>query len=196
MSKIRNLLTLEDFSTRSESDTIETINIALCISAIVTAFFSRPLAWGFLLLPFAYLLFAGVSIRSAKPRRIPGLSDDANWVLQKWRFHYLHPDLCVVSGAVRLAAVIVAILGCFYGFYLGLVFGVAVCFLTFGLVPVFDPNRSMHDPMHCRGHEEVIAYIGERLENEPSEVPAMPTYLPGYGHAAKDLQPLTAHSRV
>ena len=132
---MRNLLTLDEFSTRSESEKIEMINIALCISAIIAAFFSGPLAWGFLLLPLAYLLFAGVSIRSAKPGRIPGLSDDANLVLQKWRFHYLRPDLCVVSRALRLAAVIVAILGCFYGFYLGLVFGIAVCLLTYGLGP-------------------------------------------------------------
>jgi hypothetical protein len=196
MSKMRNLLTLEEFSTRSESEKIEMINIALCISAIIAAFFSGPLAWGFLLLPLAYLLLAGVSIRSAKPGRIPGLSDDANLVLQKWRFHYLRPDLCVVSRALRLAAVIVAILGCFYGFYLGLVFGIAVCLLTFGLVPAFDPNRSMHDPMDCRSHEEVIAFISQRLENESAQVPAMPAFVPGFGHAAHPLQPLTAHSRV
>jgi len=197
---MRNYLAPGYSSSQLESDRIEMISVLLGIAAIVTAFFSRPLAWAVLMLPLAHLVLTGLPIRSAKPLRIPELSDNANFVLQKWRFHYLHPALCAASRTISVAAVVVAILGCFFGFYIGLVFGVTICLLAFRLIPVFNPNSSMHTTRDCQGHEEVIAFIGQKLENESIEVPTIPPYVvperPFYGQAIETLQPSTTHSSV
>jgi hypothetical protein len=197
---MRKYLATGHSSPQWESDRIETISVLLCIAAIVAAFFSRPLAWVLLQLPFGYFLLTGLPIRSAKLARIPELSDNANIVLEKWRFHYLRPDLCTMSRAISLAAVVVAILGCFFGFHVGLVFGVTMCLLAFGLVPVFNPNGSMHTTRDFQGHEEVIAFISRKLENESTEVPTIRAYIipegSFYGQGIETLQPSRTHSSV
>jgi len=190
---MRDSLSLGGSSAHPENEKIQIINILLCISAIIAAFFSRSLAWGVLLLPFAHLLFTAFAIRSAKPGRIPELSDNANVMLQKWHLHYLHPDFCAASRAVALTAAVIAIVGFCYGFYVGLAFGVTICLLTFSLVPVFNPNSSMSNPIDRQAHEEVIAFINQKLEDALSEA-AMSPYVvperPRYGQTGEncDLQ--------
>ena len=165
---MRNSLWLGGSDSHPGTEMIQMINMLLCISAIIAAFFSRSIAWGILLLPFAYLLFTAFATRSAKLKHIAEFSDNGNAMLQKWHHYYLHPALCVACRAVGLSAAAVAIIGCFYGSYLGLAFGVAICLLTFNLAPVFDPTNSLRNPIDRQAHEEVIAFINQKLEDAMS----------------------------
>jgi hypothetical protein len=157
---------------------IQMINMLLCISAVIAAFFSRSIAWGILLFPFAYLLFTAFATRSAKLKHIAELSDNANAMLKWWHHYYLHPGFCVACRAVGLSAPAVAIIGCFYGSYFGLAFGIAICLLTFNLAPVFNPTNSLRHPIDRQAHEEVIAFINQKLEDPMSEAATPPSVVP------------------
>ena len=160
---MRDSLSLGGSYHHLESEIVQVINMLLCISAVIAAFFSRFIAWGLLLFPFAYLLFTAFTNRSAKLKHIPELSEKANAMLRTWHHYYLRPALCVASRAVGLSAPVVAIIGCFHDSYLGLPFGVAICLLTFNLAPVFNPTNSLRNPIDRQAHEEVIAFINRKL---------------------------------
>ena len=159
---MHNPLSLDSSDFPLRNDTIQLINMLLCISAIIAAFFSRFIAWGILLLPFAYVLFTAFATRPDKLKNIAELSDNAKVMLQNWNHYYLHPGLCAACRAVGLTAPVVAIIGCFHGSYLGLAFAVAICLLTFNVAPVFDPTNSLRDPIDRQAHEEVIALVNQR----------------------------------
>lgn len=146
----------------------------LCISAVVVAFFSRPVAWGILLLPIAHLFVTAFATGSAKLAHIPELSGNANVMLRSWHHYYLHPCFCTAARAVGFSAPAVAIIGCFYGFYLGLPLGVAICLLTLYLAPVFNPTSALRNPIDRQAHEEVIAFINNRPQDGASEVATSP----------------------
>ncbi len=141
----------------------------LCVSAVVVAFFSRAVAWGILLVPIAHLLVTASATGSAKLGHISELSGNANVMLRRWHHYYLHPCFCTAARAVGFSAPAVAIIGCFYGFYLGLPLGVGICLLTLYLAPVFNPTFVLRNSIDRQVHEEVIAFINNGLENVSSE---------------------------
>ena len=165
---------------------IEIVNMLLCISAVMAGFFSWSIVWGLLLFPFAYLLFIASANRAAKLEHIAELSDNANAMLRKWHHYYLHPTLCATCRAVGFAAPIIAIIGCFYGSYLGLAFGVAICLVTFSIAPVFNPTNSLANPIDRQAHEEVTAFISQKLEDAMVGTVSSPCVAPE--SAARDRQ--------
>jgi hypothetical protein len=183
---MRNSLPLGGSYQHLKCEIIEIINMLLCISAIIAAFFSRSIAWGLLLFPFAYLLFTAFATRSAKLKHIAELSHNANVMLQKWHHYYLHPTLCAACRAVGLVAPVVAIIGYFYGSYLGLPFGVAICLLTFNIAPVFNPTNSLRSPIDRLAHEEVTAFISQKIEDAMVGAATSPYVVPE--SAARDRQ--------
>ena len=126
---------------RSENEIIQIGSMLLCTSAVVVAFFSRAVAWGILLLPIAHLLFTAFATGSAKLGPIPELSGNANVMLRRWHCYYLRPCFWTAARAVGFAAPAVAIIGCFYGFYLGLPLGVAI-FLLISTSPRFSTQST------------------------------------------------------
>lgn len=148
-----------------KSELIGIINVPLCIYAIIAAFFSWSLAWGLLLLPVAYVLFTASAARASKLEHIAELSEIANAMLRRWHHYYLHPTLCATCRAVGLAAPVVGIIGCFYGSCLGLGLGVGICLVTFKIVPVFNAHDLLCNPIYRQAHEEVTAFISQKLED-------------------------------
>jgi hypothetical protein len=146
------------------------IYIVFCLFAIVIAFSSRFWAWSVLLLPFAHLLFTALAIRLSpeKPKYFPELSEHANLMLQKWHQYYLRPfagaDFSSGSSGVGFTAVAVAIIGCFYQFYIGVVFGVMIYLLTFYMARLFNPTNCLTDTMLREAHKEVIEFINRRRQ--------------------------------
>ena len=147
---------------------IQIIHGVFCLFAIVIAFSSRFWAWSVLLLPFAHLLFTAIAIRLSpeKPKYFPELSELANLMLQKWHQYYLRPfagaDFSSASSTVGFTAVAVAIIGCFYHFYVGVVSGVMIYFLTFYIARFFNPSNCLSEPMLREAHKEVIEFINQR----------------------------------
>jgi hypothetical protein len=148
-----------------KSELIGIINVLLCIYAIIAAFFSWSLAWGLLLLPVAYVLFTASAARASKLEHIAELSENANAMLRTWHHYYLHPTLCATCRAVGLAAPVVGIIGCFYGSCLGLGLGVGICLVTFKIAPVFNADDLLRNPIYRQAHEEVTAFISQKLED-------------------------------
>jgi hypothetical protein len=146
----------------------------LCVSAVVVAFFSRAVAWGILLVPIAHLFVTASATRTAKLGHISELSGNANVMLRKWHHYYLHPCFCTAARAVGFSAPAVAIIGCFYGFSLGLPLGVGICLLTLYLAPVFNPTFALRNSIDRQAHEEIIAFINNGLENVSSEAATPP----------------------
>jgi hypothetical protein len=159
---------------RSENEIIQIGSMLLCISAVVVAFFSRAIAWGILLLPIAHLLVTAFANGSAKLGQIPELSGNANVMLRRWHHYYLHPCFCTAARAVGFSAPAVAVIGCFYGFYLGLPLGVAICLLTLYAAPVFNPTHALRNPIDRQAHKEVIAFINNRPEDGTSDSTTTP----------------------
>ena len=71
-----------------------------------------------------------------------------------------------------------SIIGCFYGSYLGLAFGVAICLLTLYMAPVFNPTHALRSPIDRQAHEEVIAFINQKLEDTMGEAATSPYVVP------------------
>ena len=90
-----------------------------------------------------------------------------------------------------------SIIGRFYGSYLGLAFGVAICLLTFNFVPGFFPNptSSLRNPIDRQAHEEVIAFINQKLEDTMGEAATSPYVVPERHPDAKSrILPMTHSS--
>ena len=107
---MQNHLALGNSPSQLESDRIEMFSALLRVAAIVAAFFCRPLAWAFLLLPFAH-----------RPRLRHGDLSPGSWSR-----------------------------------------------------PGVQPEQLHACRENCRGHEEVIAFISRKVEDESTEVPTKP----------------------
>lgn len=139
------------------------IAIAVCLVAIVTAFFSVLWSWIVLAVRAAILLISLISLKQKRWKHVPELSEPANAMLQKYGHYYTMPfagrDFSAAASTLMFAGVAVAVIGAFKGFWWGLAVA-AVNWFVMGLVSkAFNPTNFIADPMERLAHEEVISFI-------------------------------------
>ena len=139
------------------------IVIALCVVAIIAAFFSAVWAWGVLAIPVVLLAMTFAALKQHQWEHIPELSDSANAMLQKYGHHYAMPfatrDFSAAATTIMFAGVVIAIIGAFSGIWWGLAVALTT-WVTMGILSkAFNPTNFIVDPIERLAHEEVIAFI-------------------------------------
>jgi hypothetical protein len=132
--------------------------------AIALAFYSLSASWLLLALSGAYLLTVYWLLKRKKLKAaIPELSPLANELLVKFPHFYCNPSanrpIGGAAGALALAGIIVAILGCLRHFWWGLVIGFVYLGAMAELGKAFEPTRFLRDEAGKRAHIEIMDYF-------------------------------------
>ena len=139
------------------------IQIIFSIAAIVVAFFSRIWPWIIIALPLAWFSSTALAIKlHPKPRYIDELSRVANELFQRWFLFYSKPfagtDFSSASSGISVTAIILSIIGCFYGFYIGVIIGIVVYFYSAVIARIFNPTHFLSNEAKF-AHAEVCGYM-------------------------------------
>jgi len=151
---------------------IQFLIILICLAALITEFFSVMWGWVILGVPMVFLLLLFFGLKQKKWRHIPGLSEEANQMLQKFGYYYAMPftgrDFSASASTIMFAGIVVAIIGIFKGFWWGI--GIAILnWLVMGLVArAFNPTNFLVDPIKQMAHKEIISYIMEKQKSKNS----------------------------
>ncbi len=140
---------------------------ALALLAIVLAFFSTIVAWVALLLPAGYLLAIYCLFKGRGPRNsIPELSPRANELLVKFPHFYANPfanrTISGAAGTFALAGVIVAVIGCYRGFWWGLLMGLVNLGVMTRLANAFEPTKFLRGDSEKEAHNEIMTHFGNK----------------------------------
>ena len=135
--------------------------------AIVVTFFSPVAAWVILVLPEIYLLVVYWILRRARPKAtISELSPEANDLLARFPEFYTNPaanrSIAGVAGALGLAGLAVALVGCLQDFWWGLLFGPVNIGVMLKLSRAFEPSIFVHNESERRAHNEILTYFANK----------------------------------
>ncbi len=139
------------------------VTIAAALVSIVLGFFWPPWGWAVLALPAVALLATLWRFKQKKWAYISDLSPKANEMLKEFGHFYAAPaagtDFSTSARAVMLGGAIIAVMGCFRGFWWGILFAV-VCWIVMGRVArAFDPTNFLAGDEEGAAHEEIISFI-------------------------------------
>lgn len=141
----------------------------LCLIAIIVAFWSPVASWCILAVPLAFFSLTLWSLRRRPTPHVTELSTKANEMLSKFGHYYHHHfaggDISASASTVSLSASVVAIIGCFYGFWWGIGIWVVVALVGGFLSRQFNPTNFLLDEAERRAHEEIIAWLSRKKIN-------------------------------
>jgi len=144
--------------------------ILICLAAVITVFFSVLWGWVILAVPSTFLLITLLGVKQKKWQYIPELSETANLMLQKFGHYYAMPfagrDFSASASILMFAGAAIAIVSAFKGFWWGIGIGAINWFLMGFIARAFNPTHFLVDPLEQMGHEEIIAWIKERLKSK------------------------------
>jgi hypothetical protein len=143
------------------------IAAAVGLTAIVFALYSLVVSWILLALSGTYLLTVYWILKRKKLRAaVPGLSAQANELLLRFPHFYSNPSahkpIGGAAGALALAGVIVAIVGCFRDFWWGGIIGLIYLGVMANLAKAFEPTRFLRDEAEKRAHIEIVDYFASK----------------------------------
>ena len=135
--------------------------------AILLALFSPIAAWVLLLSAGTYLVVVYRLLKRLKPKRdSPELSPEANELLAKFPQFYSNPSqnrpIGGAAGALALAGLAVALVGCWRDFRWGLLFGLANLGVMTKLARAFEPKLFLHNQNERQAHNEIVTYFASK----------------------------------
>jgi len=144
--------------------------IVICLTAIITEFFSVLWGWVILAFPAVFLLITLLGAKQKKWQYIPELSDEANRMLQKFGHYYAMPfagmDFSASASTLLVTGVVIAIIGLFKGFWWGIGIAIANWFVMVFISRAFNPTNFLVDRSEHMAHEEIISYIVEKQKSK------------------------------
>jgi hypothetical protein len=143
------------------------IATAVGLLAILLAFFSLIGAWVLLVLPGTYLLAVYWLLKRARPKAaIPELSPEANELLARFPQFYSNPtanrSIGGAAGALALAGMVVALVGCLRGFWWGLLVGLVNLGVMAKLARAFEPTLFLHDQSERQAHNQILTHFAHK----------------------------------
>lgn len=149
------------------------ITIILVIVAVVVTFTSPVAGWILYVIPTLFLwLTISVARKTWKWPEITELSARANAMIKKYGHFYNYPyasrSASAAASALTLAAIPMAIINLFQGFWWGALFAIVGYILTSRVAWQFNPTQFINDSakkgvtdamVDKEAHEEVIDYI-------------------------------------
>lgn len=143
--------------------------ILYCIISLVILLFSfiNPrISW---LIVAITVIFQFITLwaikKSFHTQEVPELSQEANIFLNKHAHFYLYPfasqQQSFGSSIIRTISVISAIIGCFYKFWWGILFGLIIYLIMPILEVGFKPTLHFFNEIDRDAHNEISIYISK-----------------------------------
>ena len=135
--------------------------------AIITGIFSVLWGWIILCFPIIFVLIILLTVKVKRWKDIPELSERANQLFQRYGHYYTMSfagrDFSSSASTLMFAGAAIAVIGAFKGFYWGIGLG-AMNWLVMGFVAkAFNPTIFLTDPLDKMAHEDIIAYIKQKM---------------------------------
>lgn len=148
---------------------MKNIAILIGIVSVVTAFYTSAfIGWVILGVASASLMVTYFAFRIFGWKNIPELSPEANKRLRKFSHLYNIPsedeDLSDTTDMIAWAGILLAILGCFQGFWWGIAIGAANYAIMEFISSKFDLNNNMFEYRDLLAHEEILNWLDRKAE--------------------------------
>jgi len=145
--------------------------ILIGIVSIVTAFrFSIWLAWGVLGIVSGGFLIAYIAFHLKNLERAKDLSPEAQKVFKKFGYLYVFPnlddDISEATDKFAWAGVILAVAGCFYEFWWGVVFGAMNLAIMKYISYHFNKSHYILEYKDVVAHDEILDYLEHKHQEE------------------------------
>ena len=143
--------------------------VLIGIISIVISFYSSVWCWLILILPELYLIILYWAIKNKKYKSLEGLSEEANFLFQRYSYYFLHQfasrDFGGSAVIIAIAGIVVGVINIFYTFYFGIGIAIINWFLMNYISNKINPYNNLWNDYERELSKEIFNYLYEKTKN-------------------------------